>query len=89
MDEKIPVQYFLWVLGISVTFVSAWLWRLHDSHQGLVVKVAEECVKKVDMQSLISEVKDDNRRTFNELKIEMRQDRLEIMGAIATKQDKQ
>jgi hypothetical protein len=88
VDEKIPVQYFIWFLGIAVTAVSAWLWRLHDGHHALVIKVAEKYVMKDDVHVIIKEFKDDNRLMLNEIKQEMRNDRIEIMGAIATKQDK-
>ena len=88
MGDTIPVQYFLWFLGVAVAGVGAWLWRLHDGHHALATKVAEKYVLRDDVHTIIKEFKDDNRLIFNEIKSEMRSDRMEIMAAIATKQDK-
>ena len=62
--------------------------NLYNSHQILKIKVAEDCVKKSDMQLIIKEFKDDNRINFNELKDVMQRDRQELMAAIGKKQDR-
>lgn len=88
MEEKIPLSVFLWVLGGGVGFLGTWVWSLYNSHQRLMVKVAEDCVKKSDMQAILKEFKEDNRQLFNEIKDEMRRERQEIMSAIGKKQDR-
>lgn len=95
MDEKIPVQYFLWVLGGAWAFLSIWLWKLYDSHQtvkenhsALAKEIAGKYMQREEMQAMTSDIKVDIRMMLNEIKLEMRSDRAEIMAAIATKQDK-
>ena len=88
MDEKIPLSVLLWVMGGGIGFLFTWLWSLYNSHQVLKIKVAEDCVKKDDMQFILKEFKEDNRINFNELKELMRNDRQEVMSAIGKKQDR-
>jgi len=95
MEDKIPLSVFLSAIGIGMTFIGAFIWRLFDSVQelkrhfsSLEVNVAENCVKKGDMQLILKEFKEDNRQIFNEIKAEMRTERQEIMSAIGKKQDR-
>ncbi len=88
MEDKIPLSILLWVMGGGIGFLFTWLWNLYNSHQILKIKVAEDCVKKSDMQLIIKEFKDDNRINFNELKDVMQRDRQELMAAIGKKQDR-